>query len=69
METLKTKRLEELIFLGIKGVNFISYMEPDVNKYFTIYDMCVFTRDVECLEDFEQNYAVKIINLVLDGDE
>ena len=69
MEQIKQKKLEELILLGIKGVHYATYFEPDVNKYFSIKDMCTFTKDIDCLNDFEMNYGVYIINLVLDGEE
>ena len=67
-QMIKQKPVEELILLGIKGINYISYMNPDEDKYFDITDICKFTRDCHTLEDFEMNYAVTITNLVLDGE-
>lgn len=69
MEQIKQKKLEELILLGIKGVHFVSYADTNQDRYFSIKDMCTFTKDIHCLNDFEMNYGVYIINLVLDGEE
>lgn len=66
---IKQEPLEKLILLGICGVHFINYIEPDKEKYFGLQDMLKFTSDIETLEDFENNYAVNIINIVLDGEE
>lgn len=68
-EMIMEMPLEKLILLGIRGVHYNSYIQPDVDKYFDIADMCKYTRDVNNLNDFEMNYAVNIINLVLDGEE
>lgn len=66
---IKQEPLEKLILLGICGVHFTNYIEPDKEKYFSIKDMLQFTTDIKTLEDFEMNYAVNIINIVLDGEE
>lgn len=65
---VKDEPLEKLILMGIQGVNYISYIEPEIDKYFSIKDMLKFTKDIETLNDFEMNYSVSIINLVLDGE-
>lgn len=65
---IKNEPLEKLILMGIQGVNYISYIEPEIDKYFSIKDMLKFTKDIETLNDFEMNYSVSIINLVLDGE-
>lgn len=65
---VKDEPLEKLILMGIQGVNYISYIEPETDKYFSIKDMLKFTKDIETLNDFEMNYSVSIINLVLDGE-
>lgn len=65
---IKQEPLEKLILLGICGVHFINYTEPDKEKYFGLQDMLKFTSDIKTLEDFENNYAVNIINIVLDGE-
>lgn len=65
---IKNEPLEKLILLGIQGVNYVSYIEPEKDKYFSIKDMLKFTKDIETLNDFEMNYSVSIINLVLDGE-
>ena len=67
-QKIKQMPIEELILLGIQGINYISYINPSEDKYFSIEDICKFTRDVSTLEDFETNYAVTITNLVLDGE-
>ena len=65
---VKDEPLEKLILMGIQGVNYVSYIEPEIDKYFSIKDMLKFTKDINTLNDFEMNYSVDIINLVLDGD-
>lgn len=67
-KTLLQMPLEELILLGVCGVHYHSYITPDIDKYFDIQSMLKFTKDIETLEDFENNYSVDIINLVLDGE-
>ena len=64
----KEEPLEKLILYGIQGVNYVSYIEPEKDKYFSIKDMLQFTKDIETLNDFEMYYSVSIINLVLDGE-
>ena len=65
---IKGEPLEKLILMGIQGVNYISYIEPEIDKYFSIKDMLKFTKDIKTLNDFEDNYSVSIINLVMDGE-
>ena len=65
---IKDEPLEKLILMGIQGVNYISYIEPEIDKYFSIKDMLQFTKDIKTLNDFEMNYSVSIINLVMDGE-
>lgn len=66
--SIKDEPLEKLILMGIQGVNYISYIEPEIDKYFSIKDMLQFTKDIKTLNDFEMNYSVSIINLVMDGE-
>ena len=66
--SIKGEPLEKLILMGIQGVNYISYIEPEIDKYFSIKDMLQFTKDIKTLNDFEENYSVSIINLVMDGE-
>lgn len=66
--SIKSEPLEKLILMGIQGVNYVSYIEPEIDKYFSIKDMLRFTKDIKTLNDFEENYSVSIINLVMDGE-
>lgn len=67
-QKIKQMPIEELILLGIKGVNFHSYVDTLNDRYFSISDICLFAKNVNTLEDFENEYGVNIINLVLDGE-
>jgi len=66
---IKDEPLEKLILYGIQGINYVSYINPEIDKYFSIKDILQFTKDIKTLNDFEMNYSVSIINLVLDGEE
>lgn len=66
---IKQEPLEKLILLGICGVHFTNIQSRTKKKYFSIKDMLQFTTDIKTLEDFEMNYAVNIVNIVLDGEE
>lgn len=65
---IKQEPLEKLILLGIQGVHFHSYADTLNDRYFSISDICLFGRNVNTLEDFENEYGVNIINIVLDGE-
>lgn len=69
-QKIKQMPVEELILLGIKGIIYNSINKHCLKeyKYFSIKDICLITSNVCTLEEFENEYSVTVVNLVLDGE-